>query len=216
MTTPTPPGTRTRPLVVVILVALLLAATAAGAWLYTRWLVPASQFSGIDVTGQRAPEFDLKDTAGKSRTLSDFTGKPLVVFFGFLNCPDACPTFLAKMREVRTKIGPDHKFNVALITVDPERDKAEVLRAFLDAFDASFVGLIPSRAQLPSLLAQFKAFAQSNPPNASGYYAVDHTTYAFVFDSNGALRLIMPHDLAAADWASDLSKLIHAKGRGDA
>lgn len=200
-----------RPLVVYAFAALALIAAAGGTWLYARLFFPTtSTFVGIDVTGQLPVNFNLRDTAGKARTLADFKGKPLVVYFGFLNCPDACPTFLSKMREVRSKLGTDHQFNVALVTVDPERDTPETLRVFLNAFDPAFVGLIPTRDQLPSLLAQFKAFAQSNPPNNAGYYTVDHTTYAFVFDGKGSLRLIMPHDLSVQGWLSDLGKLLHS------
>lgn len=199
-----------RPLVISAFAALVLFAAAAGTWVYSRLVLPADAFVGIDVTGHRGIDFNLRDTAGNARTLADFTGKPLVVYFGFLNCPEACPTFLGKMTEVRRKIGTDHKFNVALVTVDPERDTAETLRNFLNAFDSTYVGLIPTRDQIQPLLAQFMAFAQSNPPNSAGYYTVDHTTYAFVFDGKGSLRLIMPHDLSVRAWISDLSKLIHS------
>lgn len=196
-----------RPFVVLFTAVALIA--AAGSTLLSARLVPAAgTFVGIDVTGQLPINFDLRDTAGNARTLADFRGKPLVVYFGFVNCPEACPKFLSKMTELRSKLGSG-RFNVALVAVDPERDTPETVRAFLRAFDPAFVGLIPTREQLGPLLAQFKAFAKPNPPNPSGYYTVDHTTDAFVFDGNGSLRLIMPREVTVAGWLSDLSKLIH-------
>lgn len=120
------------------------------------------------------------------RTADDFRGKPLVVYFGFLNCPDACPTFLATMKAVKSALGADGgRFNVALVTVDPQRDTAPTMRRYLDAFDPGFVGLMPAPVEVSALLAQFKAFAQANAPDGGGLYTVDHTTYSYVFDKAG-------------------------------
>lgn len=202
-------GLTKRYLKFLVLIGVVLLGIAASLMFNWRAATTLSQFKGIDVTEQVNATFKLMDTAGTVRTPDDFRGKPLVVYFGFLNCPDACPTFLSTMKTVKSALGhAGERFNVALITVDPGRDTAKAMREYLDAFDPAFVGLLPAPGDLSPLLGQFRAFAQANAPNAAGYYTVDHTTYSYVFDKDARLRLIMPHDIPVDGWVNDLRLLI--------
>ncbi|MBK9117157.1 MAG: SCO family protein [Betaproteobacteria bacterium] len=170
---------------------------------------PQSRYRGIDVLGQMQASFRLVDTTGRIRTPADFRGKPLVVYFGFLNCPDVCPTFLNKMKAVKAALASDGDvFQVALVTLDPRRDTPEAMRDYLAVFDPAYVGLIPHPGELDALLVRFKAFAQTGAPDATGNYTVDHTTFGYVFDKEARLRLLMPHELTVDDWVRDLRQLL--------
>jgi len=165
-------------------------------------------FKGIDLTG--APygsDFSLPDANGKTRSLADFKGKAVMVFFGFTQCPDVCPTTLARAVEVRKLLGADaDKVQVLLVTVDPERDTPELLRNYMTAFDPAFVAL---RGDLPATTAMakdFKVFFQKVPTASS--YTMDHTALTYVFDPKGRLRLALRHEQSAADIAADLKTLL--------
>jgi protein SCO1/2 len=168
----------------------------------------APSFNGIDLTG--APygrDFSLPDANGKTRSLADFKGKAVMVFFGFTQCPDVCPATLARAVEVRKLLGADaDKVQVVLVTVDPERDTPELLRNYMAAFDPGFVAL---RGDLPATTAMakdFKVFFQKVPTASS--YTIDHTALTYVFDPKGRLRLALRHEQSAADIAADLKTLL--------
>jgi len=174
----------------------------------------AATFGSMDVTG--APwgqTFSLPDLDGKTVTNASFPGKVTAVFFGFLYCPDACPTHLTKMQELKKRLGPDaDRLQVVFITVDPERDKPEPLKKFLASFDPSFVGLRGSREQTDAISKDFRVYAKKVETSASKKdpmaYTIDHTTFTYVYDTKGALRLVVPHDLAIEKLEADVRTLL--------
>jgi protein SCO1/2 len=174
----------------------------------------AATFGSMDVTG--APwgqTFSLPDLDGKTVTNASFPGKVTAVFFGFLYCPDACPTHLTKMQELKKRLGPDaDRLQVVFVTVDPERDKPEPLRKFLASFDPGFVGLRGSREQTDAISKDFRVYAKKVETSASKKdpmaYTIDHTTFTYVYDTKGALRLVVPHDLAIEKLEADVRTLL--------
>jgi len=184
-----------------------LLSVAAGLVLAACQPAPPS-FKGIDITG--APygkDFNLPDADGKMRSLSEFKGKVVLVFFGFVQCPDVCPTTLGRAIEVRKLLGADgQKVQVVLITVDPERDTPEVLREYMKAYDPSFIALRGNAEQLAATAKEFKVFFQKVPTQNS--YTMDHTAVTYVFDPKGRVRLALRHEQSAADVAADLKALL--------
>ena len=171
------------------------------------------QFKHTDITGaEYAKGFALVDHTGKPRTLADFKGKVVSIFFGFTFCPDACPTALAEMREVVEKLGPDGKdVQVLFITVDPERDTQALLSAYVPAFHPSFIGL---RGDVPTVTAvakNFKVFFQKVPGKTAGSYTVEHTTASYVFDRAGKVRLYVRHGMLQDNLLHDIRLLLAEK-----
>ena len=148
-------------------------------------------FKATDVTG--APfgkSLRLTDHTGKPRSLEDFKGKVVVVFFGYAQCPDVCPTTLATLREVREKLGPDgDRLQVLFVTVDPERDTQQVLAAYVPAFDPTFIGLYGDHEATQQAAKEFKVFFAKSAGATPTSYTVDHSSGVFVFDPAGRLRL---------------------------
>ena len=168
----------------------------------------APTFKGIDITGAEfGRDFSLPDAAGATRTLADFKGKVVMVFFGFTQCPDVCPTTLTRAVEVRKLLGADaDKVQVVLVTVDPERDTPEVLRAYVTAFDPSFVPLRGDASATAAMAKEFKVFFQKVATSSS--YTMDHTAVTYVFDPQGRVRLALRHEQSAAEVAADLKILL--------
>ena len=174
-------------------------------------LAPAqSAFRNTDVTGLGyAKDFALTDHQGKPRTLADFKGKAVVVFFGYTHCPDVCPTTMAEMASVMQELGPlADKVQVLFITVDPERDTVELLSKYVPAFDPRFLGLVGSKEQTEKVAAEFKVFFQKVPGKEPGSYTMDHTAGSYVFDPQGRIRLFIRHGQGAAPIAHDLKLLL--------
>lgn len=167
-------------------------------------------FKGTDVTGASfAREFSLSDPSGKTRTLVEFQGKVVTVFFGFTRCPDACPTSMAQMKVALAQLGDDAKrVQVVFITVDPERDTPEVLNAYVTGFDPSFLGLYGNVEQTAAVAKEFKVFYQKSAGKTADSYSVDHTAATYVFDPKGRLRLFLKHGAPAEDVAADLKRLL--------
>ncbi len=168
-------------------------------------------FNGIDVTGANwGKTLSLPDTSGQTRTLADFKGKVVSLFFGFLNCPDFCPTHLSRQLEVMRLLGADAgKLQTIFVSVDPQRDTPAAIKAYLAGFHPSFIGLTGTQAQLMANAKEFKSFfAKAQMPNSAVGYTVDHTTNTLVFDPAGQLRLILKHELGAAEVAADLKRLL--------
>ena len=168
----------------------------------------------MDVSG--APwgqSYSLPDLEGKITTPASFPEKVTAVFFGFMYCPDACPTHLAKMGEVKKLLGKNaDQLQLVFITVDPERDSAEQLKKYLASFDPTIVGLRGSLDQTQAITKDFRVFYKKVDTKDSARdpkaYTIDHTTFTYVFDRQGKLRLVIPHDLAVEKIASDISHLI--------
>lgn len=168
-------------------------------------------FHAIDVTGANfGRDFRLTDPDGKERTLADFRGKYVLVFFGFVLCPQVCPTVLLHAAEARKMLGADgERVQVLVITVDPERDTAELLKEYAAAFDPSFIALRGDAARTREVAAEFRVYYQKVPTGST--YTVEHTALTFVFDGRGRLRLTMPHRQTAEQMAADLRLLMQAE-----
>lgn len=169
----------------------------------------APKFNAVDITGaEYARKLDLTDFDGKPRTLADFKGKVVFVFFGFTQCPDVCPTTMAELAEVRRRLGADgNRVQGVFVTVDPERDKASVLKAYLQGMDPTFVGLRGSLDQTEAVAREFKVFYQK-VPTKNGGYTMDHTAGAFIFDTDGQVRLFARYGMKIEELAADIKQLL--------
>src|SRR5260221_75408 len=155
-----------------------------------------------------ATDIRLSDPDGNERTLADFRGKAILVFFGFTQCPDVCPTALARAAEVKRLLGPDgERFQTLFVTVDPERDTPEVLKAYTAAFDPSFIGLYGDLERTAQIAKDFKVYYKKMPTGSS--YTMDHTSLSYVYDPLGKLRLALRHEQPAQDYADDIRKLLN-------
>ncbi|BDR10928.1 SCO family protein [Comamonas thiooxydans] len=169
----------------------------------------SAAYHGIDLTGATyATDFRLTDPDGKERTLAGFRGKAILIFFGFTQCPDVCPTALARAAEVKRLLGPDgERFQTLFVTVDPERDTPEVLKAYTAAFDPSFIGLYGDLERTAQIAKDFKVYYKKVPTGAS--YTMDHTSLSYVYDPQGKLRLALRHEQPAQDYADDIRRLLN-------
>ncbi|WP_293603670.1 SCO family protein [Polaromonas sp. UBA4122] len=168
------------------------------------------QFKSIDLTGaDYAQGFSLTDHNGQVRTLKDFAGKVVVVFFGYTQCPDVCPTTMAELAQVKQLLGPDgDKLQGIFITVDPERDTPELLKAYMGNFDASFLALRPTMAQLPEVAKDFKIYYKKVDGETPGSYSMDHSAGSYIFDGKGRIRLYTRYGSGAEALASDIRLLL--------
>jgi len=167
-------------------------------------------FNGIDISGaDYGRELRLPDIDGRERTLADFKGKAVMVFFGFTQCPDVCPTALARAVEVKRLLGADgERLQVVFVTVDPERDTPEVLKAYLAAFDPGFIALRGNPERLAATARDLKIFYQKVPTGDS--YSMDHSAISYVFDAQGRLRLALSHNQSARAYADDVRKILQS------
>jgi protein SCO1/2 len=165
-------------------------------------------FASIDLTGaDYGRGFSLEDGDGRTRTLADFRGQAVMLFFGFTQCPEVCPTALLKAAEVRRLLGPQGgRLQVIFVTIDPERDTAAVMKQYAQAFDPAFLGLRTSLEGTARVAAEFRAHYAKVPTGSS--YTMDHSTITYVLDPQGRLRLAMRHDLGAEDAARDIRTLL--------
>ena len=168
-------------------------------------------FHGNDVTGASfGKDFRLTDPDGKERTLADFRGQAVAVFFGYTQCPDVCPTALSRAVEVKRLLGKDaERLQVIFITVDPERDTPEVLKAYTAAFDPSFLGLYGTPQRTAETAKEFAAMYRKVPTKSS--YSMDHTASSYIYDPQGRLRLQLAHALGAPEYAADIRTLLKSR-----
>jgi protein SCO1/2 len=174
----------------------------------------APAFKGVDVTGQGyGGEFRLIGHDGKPRIQADFAGKIVVLTFGFTRCPDVCPTSLAALARTLEALGEDRKrVQVALVTVDPERDTPALLAKYVTAFDPSFLGLVGDAAATRQVARAFRVFYQkvpTRPDGKSGDYTLDHSTGYYVVDREGRTRLMFRYGQPVADMAYDIRLLLN-------
>lgn len=174
-----------------------------------RQAVPPT-FKATDITGASfGRDFALSDPTGQRRTLADFRGKAVILFFGYASCPDICPTTLARLADTMKQLGANaDRVQVLFVTVDPERDSAERLREFVPWFYPGFVGLRGTPEETQALLAEFRATAIRRTVAGSMGYVIDHSAGCYVFDPAGRLRLYVKDEQTAADIASDLTLLL--------
>jgi protein SCO1 len=173
-------------------------------------------FKATDITGaELGRELQLTDHNGSPRTLADFRGKVLVVFFGFTHCPDVCPTTLAELARARKLLGADgERVQVVMVTVDPERDTPEVLREYVTALDPTFLGLTGDAQAIARTAREFKIFYQKSPGGSPQTYSVDHSSGTFVFDPAGRVRLLVGYGQGAEVFAHDVRQLLRQASPG--
>lgn len=167
-------------------------------------------FKAIDLTGaDYAQGFQLKDQFGQVRTLADFKGQVVVVFFGFTQCPDFCPTTLSEWVQVKKALGENGKrLQAVFITVDPERDTPEVLKDYMANFDPTFLALVPTIDALPALAKNFKIYFKKVPGPTPTSYTMDHQAGTYIYDTEGRLRLYARYGLGPAAMVEDIGKLL--------
>jgi protein SCO1/2 len=184
----------------IALVALMLAACGP----------QGPKFQASDVTGASfGRDFALTDHTGKPRTLADFRGKAVVVFFGYTQCPDVCPTTLAALAETMKQLGPDaDRVQVLFVTVDPERDTRELLAQYVPAFDRRFLGLFGDADATARVAKEFKIVYQKQPGTSPGNYTIDHSAGTYVFDPQGRLRLFVGLTQGPDVFTHDLRELL--------
>jgi protein SCO1 len=167
-------------------------------------------FRATDITGaELGRELQLTDHNGALRTLADFRGKVLVVFFGFTHCPDVCPTTLAELARARKQLGADaDRVQVVMVTVDPERDTPELLREYVTSLDPTFLGLTGDSEAIARTAREFKVFYQKAAGATPQTYNVDHSSGTFVFDPAGRVRLLVGYGQGAEVFAHDIKLLL--------
>lgn len=169
------------------------------------------QFRAVDITGaEYARDFALTDHNGQPRSIKDFAGKVVVVFFGYTHCPDVCPTTMSELAQVKQALGAEgDRLQVLFVSVDPERDTPAVLKAYMQPFDPSFLALYaPTPEKLAALARDFKVFYQKVPRKDSADYSVDHTAASYVYDPQGRLRLFVRYGTPLQDWTDDIKQLL--------
>jgi protein SCO1/2 len=168
------------------------------------------KFNSVDITGSSiGPDFSLADHTGTTRKLGDFRGKVVVLFFGFMNCPDVCQTTLSDMAEVKKKLGRDgDRVQVIFVSLDPERDTAALLAQYVPAFDPTFLGLRGSLEETAAVAKDFKIFYQKVPGTDTTQYTLDHTAASFVFDREGRVRLFVRYGMGPDLIAADIKRLL--------
>lgn len=197
---------------------ILAAATVAAASLLTACDRPGgasrASFKGIDITGaEYAKELNLLDADGRARTLADFKGKVTVIFFGYTQCPDVCPTTLAELAQARKLLGPDGaRVQGVFVTIDPDRDTPEVLKAYVASFGTDFVALRGTADETKAAAKQFKVFYAKVPGKTETSYTMDHTAGSYVLDAAGRVRLFTRYGVGAEAMAADLKLLLADAG----
>jgi len=194
---------------------LLGLAAAAGALALAgcERMAPPHHFNAIDLTGASyAQGFVLPDFDGKPRTLADFAGKVTLVFFGYTQCPDACPTTMAEMAAILKTLGPDAaRVQVVFITVDPSRDSAALLKSYVTNFRPDFIALRGDEAQTRKLIKDFKLVVEKVPGRTADAYTIDHTAGTYVYDTQGHIRLFASQSLDPAQLTDDVRTLLAEK-----
>ena len=189
----------------------MAALSAASGWLMG--CTPEKpQFKSIDLTGaDYARDFSLLDQHGQLRTVKDFAGKVVVVFFGFTQCPDVCPASMTELAEVKRLLGTDgNRLQAIFITVDPDRDTPELLRAYMANFDPSFLALRPTSAELPQVAKNYKIYYKKVEGKTKSSYSMDHSAGSYIYDPQGRIRLYNRYGSGAEVLASDIRILLKA------
>jgi len=188
--------------------ALLVGATG----LFVACTESRPQFKAVDLTGaDYARDFQLTDQNGQPRSMKDFQGKAVVLFFGFTQCPDVCPTSMAELAEAKKLLGKDgDRLQGLFVTVDPERDTPELLKAYMGNFDPSFLALRGTPEQLAVMAKEYKVYYKKSPGKTPTSYSMDHSAASYVYDPQGRLRLYTRYGTGPQALASDLKLLLNA------
>ncbi|MEY4725977.1 MAG: hypothetical protein RLZ36_604 [Pseudomonadota bacterium] len=168
------------------------------------------KFNGIDITGaDYAQDFTLTDHNNQRRSLSDFKGKVVVVFFGYTQCPDVCPTSMTELAEVKRLLGADaDKLQGVFVTVDPPRDTTELLKAYMANFDPTFVAFVPTADELADVAKRFKIYYKKQEGKTPTSYTMDHSAGSYVYDTQGRVRLYSRYGSGAKVLAQDIQTLL--------
>jgi protein SCO1 len=174
----------------------------------------APSFKASDVTGTTyGRDFELTGHDGKPHTLADFRGKVVVLFFGYTQCPDVCPTTLAELSEVMKQLGPDAaRVQVLFATIDPDRDTAELLAQYVPAFNPAFLGLYGDADATARTAKEFRVFYQKQPGRTPGTYTMDHSAGTFLFDPLGRLRVYVSYGQGPDVFVHDIRELLRRSG----
>lgn len=193
-----------------LLTAVLLSALVAVPLAGCDKLTAKPSFQNTDVTGlDYARAFKLTDYNGKPRTLADFKGKVVVLFFGYTQCPDVCPTTLAEMAAAMKELGTQSdQVQVLFVTLDPERDTPDLLKNYVPQFDKRFLGLYGTPDQIAKTAKEFKVFYTKVPGSSPDQYSIDHTAGSYVFDKDGKLRLFVRHGQGPGPLVHDIRQLL--------
>lgn len=177
-------------------------------WMTANSTKPA--FHGVDITGANyARQFALADQNGQLRTVADFKGKVTVIFFGFTQCPDVCPSTMLELAQIKKSLGTEGaRLQAAFVSVDPERDTPEILKAYMDNFDSSFIALRGTPEQTLATAKEFKVHFAKVPGKTQGSYTMDHTAGSYVFDPQGKVRLFVRYGQGSDALTSDLKALL--------
>ncbi len=175
----------------------------------------APRFKASDVTGASfGRDFALTDATGKPRTLADFRGKAVVMFFGYTQCPDVCPTTLAALAEAMKQLGPDaDRVQVLFVTIDPARDTPALLAQYVPAFDPRFLGLFGDDEATQKVAREFRIIYQKQPGSTPDTYTMDHSAGTFVFDPQGRLRLFVNHGQGPDVLVHDLREILRTSAK---
>lgn len=187
--------------------ALLLSASALALVACGKDAVP---FTGIDITGaDYATGFSLTDHNGQPRTLADFKGKVVVIFFGFTQCPDVCPTSMTEMAQAKQLLGADgERLQGLFVSIDPERDTPDIMKAYMAAFDPTFLALYAKPDELPAVAKSFKIYYKKVVGSSPESYTMDHSAGSYVYDPQGRVRLYHRYGTGAQALADDVKKLL--------
>jgi protein SCO1/2 len=189
---------------------MALTALTVAASLLTACSNKPENFTAIDITGaDYARDFSLTDHNGQSKHIKDFAGKVVVVFFGYTQCPDVCPTSMAELVEVKKLLGKEGELVQGLfVTVDPQRDTPEVLKAYMGNFDPTFLALYTTPENLEKTAKDFKVFYKKVDGKTPTSYTMDHSAGSYVYDTHGKLRLYTRYGTGAAPLAADIKLLL--------
>lgn len=189
---------------------LFVLATTIGVMAFSGCSPEAISFKSTDVTGADfAKNLRLKDHFGKVRTMTDFKGKVVVIFFGFTQCPDVCPTSMTTMAEVKRLLGEKgNLLQVVFITVDPERDTQTILQGYMQNFDPTFLALRPEPDELKAVADDFKIYFKKVDGRTQTSYSMDHSAGKYIFDTMGRIRLFSQYGAEAAVIAGDIRTLL--------
>lgn len=171
---------------------------------------PSKSFVGTDITGADfSKSLAITDHTGTPRTLDDYKGKVIVMFFGFTHCPDVCPTTMLDLKNTMKLLGDKaDEVQVLFVTVDPERDTQEVLAKFVPSFDSRFIGLRGDAEQTAETVKNFKIYYAKVPGKSENDYSIDHSAGMYAFDKKGKVRLYLGYGQKPEDIASDVQNLL--------
>ncbi|PKO51452.1 MAG: SCO family protein [Betaproteobacteria bacterium HGW-Betaproteobacteria-20] len=188
-----------------LLIALFIGVLAA-----CKPATEANQLVATDITGADFGQvLNLTDHTGKQRTMADFKGKAVALFFGYTHCPDVCPTTMADLKQTMKLLGPRaDELQVLFVTLDPARDSQAVLAQYVPSFDARFIGLRGSEQEIADTAAGFKIYAKKVDAQGQGGYTVDHSAGMYVFDKTGKIRLYVDYGEKPADMANDIKQIL--------